>query len=178
MTTTLEGKASTTIPTRIQDKISQVLGPLDTPCWLWTGARQSRGYGCVLWEGRVQLVHRVLYTLVKGAIPPGFHADHLCQDKACVNPEHLEAVQPQENQARSDGSWLGGERNRTKTHCPHGHAYTGTNLYVRPNGNRDCRACRNAGCRRSRLLRKLVNPATVTPCTLPASPQPPQGPAR
>jgi hypothetical protein len=163
------------LPPQIQDKILPTHGPLDSECWLWTGAKQSRGYGCVGWQGRVQLAHRVLYELVKGAIPPGFQTDHLCRDKGCVRPEHTELVTAQENLARSDASWVGGERNRIKTHCPAGHAYTGTNLYVRANGYRDCRACRNAGCIWSRANRKA---SPIMPCTPPALPQPPQDPAR
>ena len=58
-------------------------------CWLWTASVNSRGYGTSM---RGQLVHRISYRLIKGEIPGGLEIDHICSNKRCVNPEHLEAV--------------------------------------------------------------------------------------
>ena len=152
------------IPSRIAIKITHVPGPLDTLCWIWTGAKQSRGYGCVLWEGRVQLAHRVLYELTNGPFPPGLQPDHLCRNKDCVNPDHIEPVTPAENMARSDASWVGGERNRAKVRCTQGHPYAGDNLYERPNGERECRTCRRTGMKKVSARRLAARKEGLAVC--------------
>lgn len=71
-------------------------------CWPWRGAIQSKGYGMV---GH-RLVHRVVYELVHGPIPAGLTIDHLCRNRACANPSHLEAVTMKVNYDRGEG-WRG-----------------------------------------------------------------------
>lgn len=118
-----------------------------TGCWLWTGATQSNGYGCVGVYGKSQLAHRVSYELLVGPIPNGLVIDHVvargCRHRACINPAHLEPVTNLENIRR------GVYANRT--HCPQGHAYAGDNLIfrIRRNGQvqRNCRTCGNANRR-------------------------------
>lgn len=70
-------------------------------CWVWTSARQGKGYGCVFYDGRSQAAHRVSYTVFVGKIPDGMQLDHLCMNKLCVNPSHLEPVTNAENQRRA-----------------------------------------------------------------------------
>ncbi len=65
-------------------------------CWEWLHAIQVRGYGVL----RGRLAHRVIYEAVRGPIPEGLQIDHLCENKRCVNPWHLEAVTLQENLRR------------------------------------------------------------------------------
>jgi hypothetical protein len=73
-----------------------------TGCWEWDGAKCNQGYGSVSLDGVVQRAHRVFYQLYKGPIPEGLVIDHaVCQNKGCVNPDHLEAVTQQENVIRS-----------------------------------------------------------------------------
>lgn len=84
------------------------------------------------------MAYRVAYELLVGAIPDGFQLDHLCRNRACVNPAHLEPVTQAVNKAR-------GER-AMKTHCPKGHPYSGSNL-IREKTGRKCRICHAANQR-------------------------------
>ena len=105
-------------------------------CLVWEGARQGKGYGVVSYLGRQWLAHRLIFEAVKGAIPDGLHIDHLCRNRACCHPDHLEAVTPRENVMRGEV----GERSRRTTHCPKGHEYTPENTKIK-RGARNCRAC-------------------------------------
>lgn len=70
-------------------------------CWVWTDAARA-GYGFLLVNGKKQMAHRVSYELHVGPIPEGLQIDHLCRNKLCVNPTHLEPVTQRENILRSD----------------------------------------------------------------------------
>jgi hypothetical protein len=142
------------LPARIAAKIVETPGPMDTPCWRWTGAKDSHGYGNVRVQGRVRKAHRVIYEWLRGPMPAGMEGDHLCGERACVRPEHIELVPHAENAQRGDGSWMPGERQRTKTHCPRGHAYSAENTYMQPStGGRLCRACDREKKRARRVAR-------------------------
>ena len=81
-------------------------------CWLWTGATQTRGYGSVgVGNGRTALAHRVAYQQTVGPIPDGMTIDHVCENKVCVNPDHLEVVTRAENTRRA------AERASTSCYC-------------------------------------------------------------
>lgn len=109
-------------------------------CWLWTGG-VSTGYGFFNVAGSADkgYAHRYAYEWLVGPIPDGMQLDHLCRNTRCVNPAHLEPVEPGENYRRGNG--FGGINSR-KTHCPHGHAYDAPNTYVDARGQRHCRKCR------------------------------------
>jgi len=108
-------------------------------CWLWTAACYPNGYGLFNIRNRsTALAHRVAYELSVGPIPEGLVIDHLCRNVRCVNPAHLEPVTMRENLLRGEGP---SARAAKATHCPKGHPYSGSNLYVKPNGHRECRAC-------------------------------------
>jgi len=95
-------------------------------CWPWRAARFAQtGYGAVRWDGRAQSAARIAYLLAKGSLAEGLHVDHLCRDRACCNPAHLEAVSQRENILRGTGF---SARNAAKAMCPQGHPYSGVNL--------------------------------------------------
>jgi hypothetical protein len=72
-----------------------------TGCWNWTGARTPKGYGQIrLVGGTTAYTHREAYMAYVGQIPEGLHLDHLCRNRSCFNPEHLEPVTPRENARR------------------------------------------------------------------------------
>ena len=103
-------------------------------CWNWLGYKSKTGYGRC---GRVW-AHRRAYELLIGAIPAGLEIDHLCRNRGCVNPGHMEVVTHQENQRRGNSPY---GINARKTHCIRGHEFSEANTYISPNGRRNCRRC-------------------------------------
>ena len=86
-------------PARIQRRFWSKVNRTNTGCWDWVGAL-SHGYGHFGIEGIIYRAHRVTYEWMVGPIPDGLTIDHLCKNKACVNPAHLEPVTIRENTRR------------------------------------------------------------------------------
>lgn len=83
-------------------------------------------------------LHREMYIALVGEIPEGLVLDHLCRNRSCINPDHLEPVTDGENIRR------GISANGLKTHCKHGHEFTPDNIIIVTDGYRNCRICSNA----------------------------------
>ena len=122
----------------------------ETECWVWIGPHNRTGYGLFKIGGERRLAHRVSWELHRGPIPDGLTIDHLCRNRECVNPEHLEPVTQVENNLRrpdpngGGGGWA--RLQRAKTHCPAGHLYDELNTY-HWGGGRYCKTCRSAKIR-------------------------------
>jgi hypothetical protein len=113
-------------------------------CWNYTGTiNKGNGYGQTLQT----TAHRYFYEALVGLIPVGLQIDHLCRNKSCVNPEHLEPVTPLENQRR---------RFSLVTHCVRGHELTGENLITRIRGGAVRRACRTCAIASSSAYRSRI----------------------
>lgn len=107
-------------------------------CWEWLGARYRNGYGQFMDRAKNRLAHRWAYEHFRGPIPAGMQIDHLCRNRGCVKPDHLEIVDDFENQRR--GKTLTA-RNLAKTHCDHGHLLDGISRVAGRRDHRYCKEC-------------------------------------
>jgi hypothetical protein len=122
-------------------------------CWIWTAAVDRHGYGRVSIGGKKgRLAYRYVYELIVGPVESGRELDHLCRQRACINPAHLEPVSHQENVARGSTGEVNAARQLARTRCKHGHEYGTDNVYVDTRGSRNCRTC----LRRNRAKRRTV----------------------
>jgi len=130
-------------PKNFLERIKMLSTNLPEDCWIWQGGQKGGGkagkYGAVKYARRSWLAHRLAYTLLVGNIPDGLQLDHLCRNRLCFNPKHLEPVTCAENLAR-------GER-ATKTHCVNGHPLFGDNL-KKNIPHRACLICQREAGRR------------------------------
>ncbi|AWJ93400.1 HNH endonuclease (plasmid) [Azospirillum baldaniorum] len=130
---------------RFAEKVS--VNPI-TGCHDWTGCISS-GYGQISSEdSKPVLAHRVAYEMAYGPIPEGLHIDHLCRNRRCVNPEHLEAVTVLENTLRGALGIVTRAKASLQTHCKRGHPFSPENTGIDHRGHRFCRACQSDAIRR------------------------------
>ena len=132
----VKGFTSRPLLERLMEKIQKT-----ESCWIWNGAKTggNDSYGMIWVDGKNKLAHRAMYEINTGEIPHGTELDHICRNKSCVNPDHLEPVTHFENMKRAGVGW----KNREKTACPSGHEYTAENTRI-THGSRSCKQCESA----------------------------------
>jgi hypothetical protein len=145
-------KGSPRAPMPLRERFESKLRPGPGDCWAWGGAHfKQTGYCCFSikradGKWRPTVAHRVAYELYIAEIPPGLVIDHLCRNRSCVNPWHMEPVTFAENVRRG---WLanqGGLPNWASMpdwdgRCKHGHFITPETTVIRKNGKQECRTC-------------------------------------
>jgi hypothetical protein len=123
-------------------------------CWEWQGTIDEKGYG-LFWNGvKTIRAHRYSYEWfnqykLPKYDPNGLQLDHLCRNRKCLNPNHLELIMHYKNIKRGES----GINHKSKTHCPKGHPYDDKNTYIQPNGSRACKICSRENYRMFYTLR-------------------------
>lgn len=151
----MRGQRYTTEKQRLDAFEHKFIPEPNTGCWLWTASLCRDGYGNFYDGKRVIGAHRFSWQTYKGEIPEGLHILHKCDTPACVNPDHLSLGTHRDNM--NDSLLKGRNFFASKTHCKRGHVLSGENLYVRPDGTRDCYTCRQE--RHLRTYKKVICPA-------------------
>jgi hypothetical protein len=121
-------------------------------CWEWIGSCSTGGYGHFWIDGVCCSTHRLGYELWRGPIPYGLTIDHLCRNRRCLNPDHLEAVTHTVNVRRGLATGPQPKRDR----CYRGHLFTSENTRLSPDGAQHCKLCA-ADRQRDKLRARAVN---------------------
>ncbi len=131
-------------PARFWSKVTKT-----ETCWIWTSTFNHAGYGQFTLDGRTRRAYQLAYIEAFGPIPAGLEVHHVCANRACVNPAHLEAVTHRTNLLHSDGPTA---VNARKAVCIRGHALDG----LQSSGTRRCRTCLREDQRRYRERQRAM----------------------
>jgi len=122
----------------LEDRLWKRVSKSEDGCWNWTGHVSGGGYGRIRNGGKREQAHRVSFALAGNKIPEGLVVDHICNNRRCVRPDHLQAITQRDNILRSDSPPA---RQSKQVACLNGHPLDGDNLFMRRNGKRECRVC-------------------------------------
>lgn len=131
----------------VQERFWEKVEKTDS-CWIWKGGLMGGGYG--KWEN--SNAHRFAYKTLVGDIPEGLQLDHLCRNRQCVNPKHLEPVTAKVNTLRGESP---SAKQARQTHCKRGHEFTEENTYWTTPTAKNCRACKKIHNDRNNAKRKV-----------------------
>lgn len=122
-------------------------------CWEWQGYRTRLGYGQIKVAGRVVYAHRFALEASGEVLDDALVVDHLCRNRACVRPSHLEQVSQRVNVLRGESPMAHQAR---QAECKRGHAFTDDNTITDRVGKRRCRTCHLAWRRENERADRLV----------------------
>tara|TARA_R110000851_G_scaffold156925_1_gene299466 strand:+ start:43 stop:492 length:450 start_codon:yes stop_codon:yes gene_type:complete len=139
------------LPDRFWNKVNKT-----EDCWEWTSSKTKKGYGEFSYNSATKRAHRLSYEDINGKIPEGLEIHHICNNRICVNPKHLEAVT---HLANIQISVL---RNK-RTHCTKGHELTPDNLVHRTNrAHTECATCNRDRVGRYQAKKKALESGTMS----------------
>src|ERR1039458_3434543 len=130
------------ITIQIEQRFWRRVEQTEDECWEWLGGLDKDGYGQMTIRCHGKQVcfraHRLSLLIHQRPLEMGSQIDHLCRNKRCVRPDHLEVVTSKENNARSNSP---SALNAKKTHCLRGHEFNATNSRIDKRGYRRCKLC-------------------------------------
>lgn len=123
-----------------QSILDRILIDPNTGCWIWQCSGTADGYACAEFPGGMRAYpHRVSYREFVGEIPENMSIDHICKNRKCCNPKHLQVLSIKENILLGSGV---AAKNSKKTHCDRGHAFNEFNTRIAASGKRSCKVCK------------------------------------
>jgi hypothetical protein len=128
--------------------------PIENGCWIWAATISPKGYGYIHWNGVNYRAHRLPWIFLVSRISEGLHLDHLCRERSCVNPAHLEPVTPRENIMRGEGF---ASKLARSTSCKSGHPFDASNTIFEMSAGATRRQCRACAKIRDRAYRARLN---------------------
>lgn len=130
------------VPSLSNEDLARLLSKIiiKNDCWEWQGGKTTKGYGVFWVSPSTLLAHRVSFSHFIRQPSNNFVLDHLCRNKSCINPFHLNEVSFYQNLTENSDSLAA--INKIKTHCKNGHEFTHSNTKIKKNGDRECKACK------------------------------------